>query len=124
MSFLFYIIDGMKQTNNISVILGIVSRSNNYYTTIITLLAPMHVIYRKVLVGGGTYIPHPYDLTLSGHTLYITDQTKMAVVTLDVLNPRNTLSVIDQAADRKYVFQVDYVSTAKQATGNHCGLLN
>ena len=123
MSFLFYIIDGMKQTNNISVILGIVSRSNNCYIKI-TLLAPMHVIYRKVLVGGGTYIPHPYDLTLSGHTLYITDQTKMAVVTLDVLNPRNTLSVIDQAADRKYVFQVDYVSTAKQATGNHCGLLN
>ncbi|XP_067949899.1 low-density lipoprotein receptor-related protein 2-like [Watersipora subatra] len=72
---------------------------------------------RKILLNGGQTIPHPYDLTINGHMLYITDKTKLGVFTLDVLDPRNTLQLTQQPSNSlKTVYQIDYASLAKQTT--------
>ncbi|KAF6033653.1 hypothetical protein EB796_008036 [Bugula neritina] len=71
---------------------------------------------RQVLYEGGAGIPRPYDMVLSGHTLYITDQTKMEIVSLDILDPHNSLKVVeDYHKSQDQVYQIaiaDYHSLA------------
>lgn len=71
-------------------------------------------ICRKVLFDGGHNIPYPFDITVDRHMLYFTDQTRMGVMSLDVLNPRDSLRLVEQGSQKKYVYQIDYASAAKQ----------
>lgn len=71
--------------------------------------------FRITLFNGGHNIPHPYDITLNGKYLYVSDDTMQAVLKINVLDPRNDLVMLNQTANsRLNLYQIDFASVERQ----------